>query len=143
MERTKELNTRQWALYEHLKTLFNKNNEKWYNLRDLCDELYDFEEYIYLSTTKNFNNERARRIMTSDIQVLKDSDIIPKVILSSGNGVKIANEKEIKEELEKEKISLLSSLQRLNKQYRKAKLDGQYRLVFGQERDVVEVYKCN
>ena len=137
-----DLNTRQWALYNRLKCLYEKDDTKWHNLKDLCDylEINDgIYDYVYLSTD-NFNNTRARRIMTADIQAIKDSDIIQKVILSGPNGVKIANKKEVSNELEKTKNSLLKSLKLVNKQRKKAGLDGQYRIVLNQEREIVEVH---
>jgi len=73
MKIKKELNSRQWALYEHLKYLYMLNDSEWHNLKDLCNELKNFKEYHYKETA-NFNNTSARRILTNDLSVLANSD---------------------------------------------------------------------
>ena len=141
MERKKELNSRQWELYKVLKYLYNEDENKWHNLKDLLNELKSFKEYHYKETA-NFNNESARRILTNDLNILanSDSDIIPRVVLSTSKGIKIANSEEVLKELHKKKISILKEIIRLNKQYKKSSLNGQYRLVFEQEKEVIEAF---
>ena len=120
MKIKKELNSRQWALYEHLKYLYMLNDSEWHNLKDLCNALKSFKEYHYKETA-NFNNTSARRIITDDLNIL-------------------ANSEEIERELSKQKISILKQINRLNKQYKKSVLNGQYRLVFGKEKEIIEVF---
>ena len=120
MKIKKELNSRQWALYEHLKYLYMLNDGEWHNLKDLCNALKSFKEYHYKETA-NFNNTSARRIITDDLNIL-------------------ANSEEIERELSKQKISILKQINRLNKQYKKSILNGQYRLVFGKEKEIIEVF---
>jgi len=120
MKIKKELNSRQWALYEHLKYLYMLNDSEWHNLKDLCNALKSFKEYHYKETA-NFNNTSARRIITDDLNIL-------------------ANSEEIERELSKKKISILKQINRLNKQYKKSVLNGQYRLVFGKEKEIIEVF---
>lgn len=134
-----ELNSRQWALYDYLKYLYNKDENKWHNLKSLCLALYSFEEYTF---EKNafFNNTAARRRITDDLNILANSDIIKRVVLSTSKGIKLANSDEVLKELDKKKISILKEINRLNKQYKKSSLNGQYRLVFGQEKEVIEAF---
>ena len=139
MKIKKELNSRQWALYEHLKYLYMLNDSEWRNLKDLCNALKSFKEYHYKETA-NFNNTSARRILTHDLNRLANSDIIQKVVLCTSKGIKIANSEEIEIELSKQKISILKQIKRLNKQYKKSVLNGQYRLVFGKEKEIIEVF---
>ena len=73
MKIKKELNSRQWALYEHLKYLYMLNDSEWRNLKDLCNALKSFKEYHY-KETDNFNNTSARRILTNDLN-LSDDDL--------------------------------------------------------------------
>ena len=139
MKIKKELNSRQWALYEHLKYLYMLNDSEWRNLKDLCNELKNFKEYHYKETA-NFNNTSARRIITDDLNILANSDIIQRVVLCTSKGIKLANSEEIERELSKQKISILKQINRLNKQYKKSVLNGQYRLVFGKEKEIIEVF---
>ena len=139
MERKKELNSRQWELYKVLKYLYNEDENKWHNLKDLLNELKSFKEYHYKETA-NFNNESARRILTNDLNILANSDIIQRVVLCTSKGIKLANSEEIEKELSKKKTSILKQINRLNKQYKKSGLNGQYRLVFGHEKEVIEAF---
>ena len=96
-------------------------------MKSLCLALYNFKEYNF---EKNafFNNTAARRILTNDLNILANSDIIQRVVLCTSKGIKLANSKEIEIELSKKKTSILKQINRLNKQYKKTDLHGQHRL---------------
>lgn len=127
------LNTRQWKLYGYL--VNNKNSYK--NVKEIIDDtgIYGPVQEI------NFNNSKGRRLLTSDIRMLKNSDLIQTIILSTNDGIKIANIKEFEEHLEKEEISVLKRLKLIHKQKKKAGLNNQTRIVFGQEKPIIEAFK--
>lgn len=126
-----ELNARQWLLYNHLK----ENGDKWEKQREIARSLPD----IY-PITEPFHDSRARQLMTSDIREINKSDIIQKIIISSAQGVKLANKEEARTYISGKISAVLDSLERVRKLERKAGLDGQTRLVFGRERDIIKAF---
>ena|SRR5690554_7413899 len=133
MKETVKLNTRQWALYNYLKANSNKykfNKEILFDLREFYPEKPE---------TQEFNNSTGRRVLTSDLTALKNSDVIQTVIISSTKkGIKIATEEEYRNYLENRKLSLLKSLKTTYKQMEKAKLNNQKRIVLKYEKDIIE-----
>lgn len=137
--------TRQWNLYKLLENEFIKNPNKYLTLKELYSAMrinypHDINNYCTLKANAPWNNQKARRDITNDVESLKLSLEPHHNVISNSNGVKIANKEDIKI-LEREKISLLSSLKRVYFQLGKAQLDGQKRLVFNQETDTIECYK--
>ena len=127
------LNTRQWKLYGYL--VNNKDSHK--NIKEIIEDTGSYGAVQEI----NFNNSKGRRLLTSDIRMLKNSDLIQTIILSTNDGIKIANKKEFEEHLAKEEISVLKRLKLIHKQKKKAGLNNQTRRVFGQEKPIIEVFK--
>ena len=128
-----ELNARQWRLYNHLK----ENGDTWEKQREIArslPELYPIRE------GQSFHDSSARLLMTKDIQEINKSDIIQKIIISSSQGVKLANKEEARRFIAGRCSSVLASLERVRKLERKAGLDGQLRLVFGREREIIQAF---
>ena len=129
-----ELNTRQWALYNLLK---NSPDTYWtqlelaYNLREFYDT--DFED-------SNFHDSAARHLLTKDIRTINKSEVIQKVIISNSKGVKIASREEFERYINAEFASIFRKLARTRQKARKAGLDGQMRIVLGNERDTIEAF---
>lgn len=117
--------TRQWKLYEFLKA----NMDKTLSRKEIMD------------LSGLYENENVRTL-TADLQALKNDPTIKRIIITSRNGIKIA---ETKEEanvyLEKEKIELLSRFKRYFIQSQQYGLDNQLQFVFNSEKDIVEVFK--
>ena len=119
----KNLNTRQWKLYQYIKS-YSQNNE-WKNRKDIQDDLID----LYPRTSKNIFNDSGLRLMTKDIQAINANDIPHKVILcDSSKGIKMASKQEYNHILANERISILSQLKRHNEKVKKISLNGQQKL---------------
>ena len=128
-----ELNARQWRLYNHLK----ENGDTWEKQRDIARSL---PELYQITEGQPFHDSGARLLMTKDIQEINKSDIIQKIIISSSQGVKLANKEEARQFIAGRFASVLASLERVRKLERKAGLDGQLRLVFGREREIIQAF---
>lgn len=141
MDETKsELTPRQWRLYNILKAQASVG--KWTSQFDLYCYMSAWEDtrYPVVLDDSKFHNSRTRIMMTEDIRAINNSAVIQKIILSSSKGVKIANEEEWKKYKESKKKSLLAQLKRYSILLQKARNDGQMRITFGSERDVIEAF---
>lgn len=140
--------TRQWNLYAILKEAYNTNQTQYLKLKNVYEEMRyryegELETYPYLKPNTSWNNQTARRQLTDDIEALKNSDIIQHIVISNASGVKLATADEVKDELEKEKNSLLKSLKRVYHQLDKASLDKQTRLVFNREKSIIDAFSVS
>lgn len=126
-----ELNARQWRLYDLLK----ERGDTWTKQRELAELLPD----LY-PIAEPFHDSRARQLMTQDIREINKSDIIQKIIISSAQGVKLANKEEAQAFIAGKFSAVWDSLERVRKLERKAGLNGQTRLVFGRERDIIKAF---
>jgi hypothetical protein len=132
-----ELNPRQWALYNLLKNnpdRYMTQQEIAYTLRDLygADCTFPWME--------NFHDSAARHMLTKDIRAINKSEVIQKIIISNSRGVKIANREEFAQYINSEFASIFRRLARTRQKARKAGLDGQMRIVLGNERDTIEAF---
>lgn len=132
-----ELTTRQWKLYELLKD----NSDKWLTQREIYERLKDHyrkEEF----DEANFHDSGVRYWQTLDIRAINQSGVIQKIILSTPQGIKIANEEEYKEYSINRWKSIKGMIKRLAWKDHKAKLNGQMKLVFGDSmaRDYFETF---
>jgi len=133
MKFKKELISRQWRLYDYL-----KEQDDYKHLKEIVEETGLYGE---LPET-DINNSAAIRTLKKDIRKLRESGVIQTVIFScTSRGVKIAT----KEEYEEYSKSVWAAINRRAKlqalQDKKAGLDGQYRLVFNQEKPIIEAFK--
>lgn len=129
-----ELNPRQWAVYNLL-----KNNPDRYITQ--IDIVYALDEYYNTSfTDAHFHDSPARTQLSKDIQIINNSDVIQKVIISGSKGIKIASNEEFARYINAEFAALFRRLARTRKKAKKAGLDGQMRLVLGSERDTIEAF---
>jgi len=122
MQTKKGLNTRQWKLYKYLK----QHKGEWKKLDDVMSE------------TGLYNNYR---LLKSDIRALKNSEVVKTVVsTNTSKGIKLATKKEYEKysRLRWRAIVRMIKLQEL--QDKKAGLDGQYRIVFNQEKPMIESY---
>lgn len=128
-----ELNARQWRLYNHLK----ENGDTWEKQREIARSLPDLYP---IREGQPFHDSSVRLLMTKDIQEINKSDIIQKIIISSSQGVKLANKEEAQRFIAGKFSAVFDSLERVRKLERKAGLDGQLRLVFGREREIIKAF---
>ena len=129
-----ELTTRQWTLYNFLK--------------DQDGFITQYELALALKTEypctdedfEDFHNSQARKVMTEDIRAINKSDVIQKMIISTGKGIKLATEAEASKFIRSKYAAIFRQLERARKLERKAGLDGQLKMVFGSEREIVQAY---
>lgn len=129
------LNSRQFTLYEYLK----RQGDVWTTQEEIAHAL----QHIYIDNDWHipFHDRKVRHQITNDIRAINESGLIQKVILSSGKGVKIANEKEFDKYISSNINSVLNRLKRLKRMAEKGKRDGQLKFVInGQERPFVEAF---
>jgi hypothetical protein len=133
----------QHKLYELLEEIYMQDDKKYTNMREIYSMMilrYGFEYYDQLNKNTAWNNQTARRKLTHDLEALKNSESYQHIVITNANGAKLANEEDI-QALEREKISLLDSLKRVYFQLKKAQLNGQYKMPFNQEKDIIEVFR--
>ena len=135
-----ELTPRQWALYRFLK----EQGDQWTKQISAAAKIYEMsggEHYGDMGDPYHpFHDSSARLQMTLDIRAINESDVIQKVIISSGKGIKIANEAEFERYIRKEIGAAIRKLLRAKRKAAKGKLDGQMRFVFNSERDTVKSF---
>ena len=132
----KELNSRQWALYNFLKA----HPDKMFRQIDIAYALKDYYDTSDFKDNADFHFSNCRKIMTADIRVINESDIIQKIIISTPHGIKIASSAEFAKYINNEFAAIFRKLERTRKKARKAGLDGQMKFVTGQQRDTVEAF---
>ena len=129
-----ELNPRQWAVYNLL-----KNNPDRYLTQ--IEIAYALKEYYDTSFYNDqFHDSPTRHMLTADIRAINQSEVIQKIIISTGKGVKIASSAEFEKYINAEFASIFRKLERTRQKAKKAGLDGQMRIVLGSERDTIEAF---
>ncbi len=116
----------QWLIYEYLKE--KSRVDEWTSQNELIN---------YLSSKGYLIDKRSLR---ANIQAIRQSNIIQKVILTSySSGYKIMNDESQIEILEKRKISILKSLKQYWRDINRLSLENQTKLTFGtKEREYIE-----
>ena len=116
------LESRQWALYAYLK----ERGDQWSKQEDIAKDLFEW----YPFADGYFHDSKARLQMTMDIRAINDNATIQKIIISSSNGIKLANEEEFNRYIRSEYKSVFKKLMRIRTKERKGKLDGQTQFNF-------------
>lgn len=127
-----ELTTRQWKLYEFL-----KSQEDWVKQEHISSSLPD----LYGTDETPFHDTMARMHITNDIRAIKKSDIIQKIVISTTKGVKIATQDDFGIYFDHKLKALKKQMKLLYKQLKKAQLNNQTRIVYNSERDFIEAFK--
>jgi hypothetical protein len=119
-----------------------KNNpDKVFKQIEIAFALSEFYPYEYDSINGiPFHDSHARLIMTKDIQVINNSDVIQKIIISNSKGVKLANKEEFERYIKREFAAVFRKLARTRNKAKKGGLDGQMKITFGRERNTVEAF---
>lgn len=131
-----ELNARQWKLYELLK----QYHYRWLTQYEIHQMMKgEYPDYI---EGEHFHDSNARHFIGLDISRLNQSDVIQKIILSTSQGIKIANAEEYRKYSESKWRSIKRMISRLAWKDHKSRLDGQMKLVFGESmaRDYYESF---
>lgn len=121
---------RQKALYEYL---ISKGNEYTYQI-DLAGDLANKEitrDYLtgyYYLDGQNYHDSTGRKIMGADIREINSSPDFEKIIISNGNGVKIATEEDYDKMIKSLYKAVFAKLKRIRTIEKKAKRNGQITL---------------
>ena len=132
------LTPRQWRLYNYL-----KERDGWTTQCQIALDLkkiYPFDYPFSYDDLTPFHDTQARHDMTDDIRAINESGVIQKIILSSAKGVKLATEEEAMRYIKSRYAAIFRQLERTRKIERKAGLDGQMRIVFGEEREIIQAF---
>ena len=141
MSKTK-LTTRQWRLYDLLKSEFEVNPKAYISCNDIMEKM---PEHYFLTNVEIMNNTPAHDTLAhlnirADINALRNSDEIYKIICSNSKGYKIATEKEADKWLARVKHEAIAKFKMYWKNLKDAELNNQLRLVFNKEKDTIEVF---
>ena len=118
------LTSRQFRLYDYLK---NKKPDEWTTQFTIANDLR--EVYGYMEDDLiTFHDHPVRHHITKDIRVINNSDYLPKPILSSSRGVKIANSEEFDRYIGTNINSAVNRLKRLKKLAEKGNKHNQFRM---------------
>lgn len=128
-----KLNARQICLYDYLES----QGDKWNRQEDIA---YALNRWYLPRISEDFHNSVSRSLMTKDIQTINESAEIQKIIISSSRGIKLANEAEFVDYIKNQYNSVFRKLKRIRIKERKGLMNGQTRLTFSTERDVVEAF---
>lgn len=142
MSKTK-LTTRQWELYKLLKKEFEENPTTYLSCKDIMNKLPDYYYFTYLeiSSKTPAHDTLAHQNIRADINTLRNSDEIYKIICSTPKGYKIATEKEANQWLARVKQEAISKFKMYWKNLKDAELNNQLRLVFNKEKNTIEVFQ--
>lgn len=138
-DKVKVLTPAQWRLYNYLKQCYEQNPEHWVTKDEIALQFPN--NYPRSLEWSSPVNSSAYRSIRADIEALRDDDTIMHIVISSSKGYKIATKQEANEYFTALRSKHLKSLRILNKQVKKAKLDGQYRNAQTEfEKSIMEVF---
>lgn len=132
MAKTK-LTPRQWRLYIYLKVMFEQDPARYISKKDICVALPAYYQIDEKAT-------RLCRSIEQDINILRNSHEIYRIIVSNSRGYKIATEQEADEWMHKIKMEAIAKLKMYSKNLKNAESNGQLRLVFNKEKGQIEVF---
>lgn len=128
-----ELTPRQWHLYNFLKLKYELDPNAYVSKTEICNGLpLDYEA-----------DEKATRFcrtIEQDINVLRNSEQIYKIIVSNHTGYKIATKEEAGAWLTRIRNEAILKLKMYRKNRKIAEANNQMRLVFNKEKDTIEVF---
>lgn len=140
MKRTKEHNTRQWALHNYLK---NHPFDYTHHIDLLCElKEHYFEPHLTDLDIRAMDlyYSPVRTLLSNDLRALKKSLVIKRILIgNSKKGVKYATKEEAEEYFKRQDESIKRRCIQNNMQRAKYGLDGQYVLQFtGNEKPMIE-----
>lgn len=119
---------RQKALYEYL---ISKGNEYTYQ-EDIAHEMVNngvLDYYNHIACCQHeYHEANERKILTNDIREINSSSDFEKIIISNGNGVKIATEEDYDKMIKSLYKAVFAKLKRIRTIEKKAKRNGQITL---------------
>lgn len=140
--KTKKLTPRQWRLYNYLKEEFEKDHKKYVTTNDILNDLRT--DYYYLKHEMEngtpYHDCICQQNIRSDINTIRNSYQIDKIVFSSSRGYKIATEDEANRLLHRWMSEACKKLKMYWKNRKSAESNNQLRLVFNKERDTIQVF---
>ena len=137
------LNTRQWNLYKYLKERYAENPKAYVTtkeiIRDLPNDYYFTQVEIENHTPAH--DTSAHQNIRNDINTIRNSEDVYKIVYSSSKGYKIANEEEANKWLHRVKMEALSKLKMYSKNCKCGSLNQQLRIIFNSEKGQIEVFE--
>lgn len=130
-----ELTPRQWALYNYLKD----KGDSWTFQAQCAAEIDDYQ-YSGDEDFAAFHDSAVRQQITADIRAINNSGIIQKIIISGRNGIKLANSEEFERYINREIKAAVRRLLRAKIKAAKGSREGQLRLTFGGEREIIQAF---
>lgn len=112
---------RQTKLYEYLMS----RGDQWTTQMEIALALDTYYNAKAFENSKDFHDSSTRFDIAKDIRAISISDECEKIIISSSNGVKIANEEEFYRFMKRQYASLFRKLYRLNKIAKKGGMHNQ------------------
>ena len=136
MER--KLTSDEWKIYNYLKD----HTHEYVTERRIADTLFHEEWRAQaLERGQPFHDLPIRHKITEAIRHLNESSVIQKIILSTKQGIKIADKDDIDKYIGGQINAVIRRLNRLKKIAKKASMDGQCKITFGKyERAVIEAF---
>ena len=125
------MTNQQWALYRFLKE--NYSEDKYISKTEICNAL---PEYYSIKEGET----RLCRDIEFDVRDINADATIQKIIVSNRKGYKIGNPEQVHDYVYSNIIANKQNLKHYYKLKHKAELNNQYRLQFGEEREVIEAY---
>lgn len=125
------MNTRQHELYKFLKD--NYQEGRYISKKEICEALPQY--YVFFTDTDRHNVN-----IENDIREINSWENMQKCIVSNRIGYKIGSEEECNEYLKRRFNTTLKTLKQLYAIKKRLEKNGQYRLVFGEERNIIESF---
>ena len=129
-----DLNTRQWKLVQYL-----ESQTEYKSRSQIIDESGLYDEPTRKANEKQYIG--ASRLLTHDLQKIKESERYDKILITDRKGIKIAsNDEEVLDYFNREKAEIFKRLKRIYKQSHQYRDRFQIRAVFGSEKPMIEVF---
>lgn len=137
-----KLNTRQWRLYDFLNERYEENPKGYVSTSDIMNALpswYSFTEEE-INNHKPVHDTSAYMNIRMDINAIRNSEEVYKIVCSNSKGYKIATEEEANKWLGRVKGEALAKLKMYWKSLKNAESNNQFRIVFNSEKNIIEVF---
>ena len=138
-----KLNTRQWNLYKYLKDRYAVDPKAYVTtneiIRDLPNDYFFTQAEIENNTPAH--DTSAHQNIRADINAIRNSEDIYKIVYSCSKGYKIATEEEANKWLHRVKMEALSKLKMYSKNCKCGSLNQQLRIIFNSEKGQIEVFE--
>ncbi|MBQ0099827.1 MAG: hypothetical protein KBS91_04710 [Firmicutes bacterium] len=115
-------------IYSYLMEEAIKDNTRWVSQFEIAQKVFNYD-----GIEEGFHDTAVRHNITNAIRKLKTRDDVQMVVLSSGHGNKIANDKEIDKYLNNQLRSAIRSISIVRKSMKKAGRNGQLKYLVDEQ----------